>query len=122
MSTHPLNHGLRFLLELVTLFSFGYWGWSHHEDIFRFIWMIALPVIAAIIWGTFAVPNDPSRSGKAPIPTPGFLRLLLELAFFAFGLWCLFTAGQPTWGWILGILVIFHYAISYDRIIWLFKQ
>ena len=122
MSTHPLNHAFRFLLELITLFSFGYWGWTLHEGIFRFIWMIALPVIAAILWGTFAVPNDPSRSGKSPIPTPGFLRLLLELAFFALGVWCLISAGQPTWGWILGILVMLHYAISYDRIIWLLKQ
>ena len=122
MSTHPLNHAFRFLLELITLFSFGYWGWTQHEGIFRIIWMIALPVIAAILWGTFAVPNDPSRSGKAPIPTPGFLRLLLELVFFALGVWCLFNAGQPTWGWILGVSVILHYAISYDRIIWLLKQ
>ena len=122
MSTHPLNHTFRFLLELSTLCSFGYWGWTQHEGFFRFIWMIALPVTTAILWGTFAVPNDPSRSGKTLIPTAGFLRLLLELAFFALGVWCLFSAGQPTWGWILGVLVIFHYAISYDRIIWLLKQ
>lgn len=122
MSNHPINHTLRFLLELSALFSMGYWGWTQHGRTMRFVWMIALPVIAAILWGTFAVPNDPSRSGKAPIPTPGILRLILELAIFGLGVWCLFSAGQPTWGWILGILVVLHYATSYDRIIWLLKQ
>ena len=122
MSTHPINHTLRFLLELSALFSMGYWGWTQHEGIMRLVWMFALPAIAVILWGTLAVPDDPSRSGKAPIPTPGFLRLFLELAIFALGVWCFFLVGQPTWGWILGILVVMHYVTSYDRILWLLKQ
>ena len=120
--THPLNLALRFLLELASWFAMGYWGWSQHPGFSRFLWMIGLPLAAAIIWGTFAVPNDPSRSGKAPVPIPGILRLLLELAFFAGGVWCLFAAGQPTWGWLLGILTLLHYAIWYDRLAWLLKQ
>lgn len=122
MSTHPINHTLRFLLELAALISMGYWGWNQHEGMMRFVWMIALPVIAAILWGTFAVPDDPSRSGKAPIPTPGILRLILEFVIFSLGVWCLFSAEQPTLVWILGILIFLHYATSYDRIIWLLKQ
>ena len=122
MSSHPLNHTLRFLLELAALFSMGYWGWTQHDGMMRFIWAITLPIAAAIIWGTFAVPNDPSRSGKAPIPIPGILRLLLELTVFAAGVCCLFLAEQSTWGWILGTLVVLHYATSYDRILWLLKQ
>ncbi len=122
MGTHLINHTLRFSLELSALFSLGYWGWTQHEGIVRIVWMIALPVISAILWGTLAVPDDPSRSGKAPIPTPGILRLFLEFAIFSLGIWCLFSAGQPTWGWILGILVILHYVTSYDRIIWLLKR
>ena len=122
MSTHPINLTLRFALELGALFSMVYWGWTQHEGLMRFGWMIALPLVAAILWGIFAVPEDPSRSGKAPVPTPGVLRLLLEWVIFGLGVWCLYQAGQPTWGWILGILVAFHYATSYDRVIWLLKQ
>ena len=84
--------------------------------------MIGLPLFAAVLWGTFAVPDDPSRSGKSPVPVPGFLRLLLELAFFATGAWCCFAAGQSTWGWILGLSTLLHYILSYDRITWLLKQ
>lgn len=122
MGKHPLNLALRFVLELAAWFAMGYWGWTQHEGFSRFLWVIGLPLMTAILWGTFAVPDDPSRSGKAPIPVPGFIRLLLEFAFFTLGVLCCFGAGQPIWGWILGITVLLHYAISYDRIIWLLKQ
>lgn len=122
MGSHPLNLALRFILELTTWFAMGYWGWTQHTGFPRFLWMIGLPLLAAILWGTFAVPNDPSRSGKAPVPIPGFLRLLLELAFFTLGVWCCFAADQPTWGWILGITTLLHYVFAYDRIAWLLKQ
>ena len=122
MGNHPLNLIIRFMLELGTWFAMGYWGWMGHQGTSRFIWMVGLPLIAAILWGTFAVPDDPSRSGKAPVPIPGFFRLLLELAFFAAGVWCCFAAGRPAWGWILGVMVLMHYVVSYDRIAWLLKQ
>ena len=122
MSANPINLALRFILEILALISMGYWGWSQHSGISRFLWMIGLPLIAAILWGTFAVPNDPSRSGKAPVPVPGILRLLLEIAVFALGVWCLISAGLPIPGVILGVVVVLHYISSYDRVIWLLKN
>ena len=86
------------------------------------MWGIGLIVVAAVIWGTFAVPDDPSRSGKAPVPVPGTVRLIIELAFFAAGTWAFFSSNQPIWGFALAILTIIHYALSYDRIIWLLKR
>lgn len=119
MGSHPLNLALRFVLEIATLFAFGYWGWTQHEGILRYAWSIGTIVLAAAIWGTFAVPDDPSRSGKAPVPIPGLLRLVLELVFFAAGVWAFFAADQPLWGTILGVATLIHYAFSYDRIRWL---
>ena len=122
MGSHPVNLAFRLILELAAYFALGYWGWTQHEGIWRFVWGIGLIVAAAIIWGTFAVPDDPSRSGKAPVPVPGAVRLILELAFFAAGTWAFIAAGRPTWGLALGILTIIHYALSYDRILWLLKR
>ena len=119
MGSHPLNLALRFILEVAALFALGYWGWTQHEGIWRYIWAAGLVIAAAVTWGTFAVPDDPSRSGRAPVPVPGPLRLLLELAFFAAGAWAFFAAGQPVWGIILGAATLVHYALSYDRIRWL---
>ena len=122
MGSHPANLALRFLLEITALVAMGYWGWTQHDGAWRFILGIGLPLVAAVLWGTFAVPDDPSRSGQAPVPTPGLIRLLLELAIFAAGVALLFASGQKNLGVILAVLVVAHYALSYDRIQWLLAR
>ncbi len=122
MGSHPLNLAWRFLLELLALGSMGYWGWTQHDGVVRWLWMIGLPVVAAVLWGTFAVPNDPSRSGQAPIPTPGMIRLGLELLIFAAAVILLRVSQQPVVSNVLAVMVLIHYALSYDRIIWLLKN
>ena len=122
MGSHPLNLALRFLLELAALIAIGFWGWEQYDTWMRFILAIGLPLIAAAIWGIFNVPNDPSRSGNAPIPVPGIIRLLLEFAFFTFASWTLYSSGEIKLAWILVGIVAIHYVISFDRIAWLVKQ
>ena len=122
MGSHPVNLAIRFLLEVACLAALGYWGWRQGPGPLRWILAIGLPIIAAVLWGTFAVPNDPSRSGTAPVPVPGVVRLLLELAFFAVGTWVLYQTGRPQLGLIFGAIVVVHYLASYDRVVWLINQ
>jgi hypothetical protein len=122
MSSNPINLAVRFLLELSALLAIGFWGWRQGEGSFRFVLAIGLPLIAAVLWGTFAVPDDPSRSGKAPVPVPGIVRLVLELAFFAFATWALYNAGATQLSWLLGGVTLVHYILSYDRLWWLIRQ
>ena len=122
MGFHPLNLALRFLLEMSALGALGYWGWTQQEGPIRWLWAIGAPLVAAVLWGTFAVPNDPSRSGQAKIPTSGILRLLLELSLFTVATIALVASQRVTAGWILAAVTLFHYAISYDRILWLLKN
>ena len=122
MGSHPLNLALRFLLEVAALLAIGYWGFDQHSGGWRFIVGIGGPVIAAAIWAAFAVPKDPSRSGKAPVPIPGVLRLVLELSLFGFAVWALYDAGSPTLALIMACITIVHYVLSYDRVAWLVRQ
>ena len=122
MGFHPINLALRFLLELSALAAMGFWSYNQSDGWIRFILMLVVPIIAAAIWGIFAVPDDQSRSGAAPISVPGILRLALELAFFAFAVWTMYDLGYTRLGLILGITIVIHYIISYDRILWLMKQ
>jgi hypothetical protein len=122
MGSNPINLAVRFLLEIAGLMAIGYWGWHQGEGFLSIILAIGLPVIAAVLWGTFAVLEDPSRSGKAPVPIPGILRLVLETAFFGFATWALYEAGAPRLGLVYAIVVLLHYAVSYDRLLWLVKQ
>jgi len=122
MGSHPINLAIRFLLELTALTSMGIWGWKQSDGWIRYVLVLGIPIVAAAIWGTFAVPNDPSRSGAAPIAVPGILRLAIEIAFFTFASWTLYDLGFTRLSWILGLIVAIHYIISYDRIIWLITQ
>jgi len=119
MGSHPVNLAIRFILELTALGSLGFWGWRQSDGWFRFVLALGIPVILAAIWGIFAVPNDPSRSGAAPIVTPGIVRLAIELAFFTCATWALQDMGFTRLSLSFGIIVALHYIISYDRIIWL---
>ena len=121
MSKNPINLTVRFLLEIITLASIGAWAKAQFSGAISFIMMILIPLIAAIIWGTFNVKGDPSRSGKAPVPVRGLFRLLIELAIIGFGIWALFSI-NPTYGWIFGIVTLAHYLLSYDRIVWLLER
>jgi len=122
MGSHPVNLTVRFLLELSALLATGIWGWKQSDGWIRFILAIGIPVILAVIWGTFAVPGDPSRSGKAPVAVPGIMRLVIELAIFALAIWTLQDIGFLKLSWTLGFIVAIHYIISFDRIMWLIKN
>jgi hypothetical protein len=122
MGSHPINLTLRFLLELSALLAMGVWGWRSSAGWLRFVLAVGIPIIAAVVWGTFAVPDDPSRSGSAPIAVSGFLRLTIEAAFFGFAVWALYEVGFTRLSWGVGIIVVIHYLISYDRILWLIRQ
>ena len=122
MGSNPINLAVRFLLEIVGLVALGWWGWNQADGILQFVLALGIPFLAAVLWGTFAVPDDPSRSAEARVPVPGIVRLLLELAFFSAATWSLFAMDVTTLGWIYGIAVIILYLISYDRIAWLVRQ
>ena len=122
MAYHPINLALRFLLELAALGAVGFYGWKLTGGPLRFVAAIGLPLIVAVVWGAFAVPDDPSRSGGAPVPIPGALRLGLELAVFGFATWALYSTRAVSWSLVLGGLVLLHYALSYDRIAWLLES
>jgi hypothetical protein len=122
MGSHPFNLAIRFILEVVVLLSMGYWGWKYGNGWMRYVLAIGIPVILAVIWATFNVPGDPSRSGEAPVVTPGSIRLVLELAFFAGAAWALRDLGYIKLSLAFSVVVILHYLASWDRIAWLLSQ
>ncbi len=119
MGKNPINLALRFFLELFGLFALGYWGWTQHAGWLRFLWAVGLPLVAAILWSIFRVPDDP---GKAPVAVPGVIRLVLEALYFGGSVLALFAARQTLWAWVYGIIVMVHYVLSYDRIVWMLKR
>ena len=92
------------------------------DNALKYAIALLFPLIIAVIWGLFAVPNDPSRSGRAPVPIPGIIRLFLEIGIFGLACWILLDLGYIKLAYALLISVFIHYIISYDRIKWLINH
>ncbi len=118
-----LNHALRFLLELAALASYLAWGWHLVEPaLLRGLAALSLPLAVALAWGLFNVPGDPSRSGRAPVPVSGAMRLALELLVFAGAALCLQGLDMPDRSRLFLFLVLLHYALSGGRLRWLLRR
>lgn len=119
---HPVNLAFRFVLELAALAAMvaGSWALTESWDVtaIRVLVSTLLPVVAALAWGTFNVPGDRSRSGDAPVPVPGLIRLIVEFDVFAVAVFLLWFA-WPGGAVGLGVCVVVHYLLSIDRIAWL---
>ena len=110
------------MLEMSGLVTLGVWGWARGDGVLKYVLALVVPLIAAAIWGIFAVPDDPSRSGDAPVIVPGLVRLVLELAFFTSVVWALFAMRSSMLGCLFGVIVVLHYMVSYERVSWLLRQ
>ena len=119
---NPLNLALRFVLELIALGALGWWGWTLSESWWRWLAAMGMVAAAAFVWGTFAVPEDPSRGGQGLVQVPGVVRLAIELLVFAGGAYALRAVGRPGLAIAFGALVLAHYAWSHERLAWLLKQ
>jgi len=115
----PWNLGLRFGLELAALAGFGTAAWRLTDDVWRWVAVIGVPLAAAVTWGVFNVPGDPSRSGEAPVAVPGAVRLAIELTMLGGGAAAFILNGPRPVGVTLAVIVVFHYALSIDRVEWL---
>lgn len=122
MSLNPVLLGLRFLLELVALVSAGVLGWRITDGPGRWLLVVLLPVIAATLWGVFAVPEDPSRSGDAPVAVPGTVRLLIEFAVLFGGAAALWIAGLPRLALVSAVVLLVYHVLAYDRMLWLLRR
>lgn len=122
MAYHPINMTVRFILELSSICIYAIWGFHQTETWIHYLLAALLPIAAAVIWGVFAVPNDPSRSGKTVIHTPGYVRLLIEISVFVTALWCLWDLHYMKLFYSMLILLTVHHIASIERINWLIKQ
>lgn len=122
MHKHPLNLAIRFLLEMTALVSSGVWAYGLDDSFMGIVYAVLTVLLLMILWGVFNVPNDPSRSGKAPMVVKGWLRLLIEFAIFSFGIWTMNQVCEALYSCIFGGLIVLHCLVSYERIIWLLKR
>lgn len=97
-----LNLGLRFLIEILALVIFGYWGFHVSQGtIMKYLLGVGTPVLVAAIWGMFGSP-------KAPYGLTGFPYLLLEVFIFGLPAVALLVIGKHTWAVLYGIVTVIN--------------
>lgn len=118
---HPVNLAFRFFLEIAALTAIAVGGYALGSGAFAWISAVALPLIAAVVWGTFNVPGDKSRSGEASVAVSGSVRLIIELGVFVTAV-MLVSSLSLFASLALGIAVVVHYLLSIDRVRWLLSN
>ena len=116
---------LRFALEIASLVALGAGARRRvapRSSPLGWLLAFAVPLVAAAAWGTFAVKDDPSRSGKAPVAVPGWLRLAIELVVFAGGGVALGLVHAWPWLLIFAVALVVHHAGTTARLAWLLRQ
>jgi hypothetical protein len=113
---------IRFALEVGALVAIGRWVGVHFDGAYAYLAGFGAAAFVALLWVTFAVPGDPSRSGRAPVPIPGVARLALELAVFLSGAAAL--AAMRAWPWFAPFLaaLVVHHLGTLPRLRWLVRQ
>jgi Protein of unknown function (DUF2568) len=82
------NLALAFLLEIVALIAFAFWGWTVGSNTAtRLLLVIALPLAAAAVWGLFLSP-------KPDIQLPYAVVALAQFLFFALAVGALWASGH----------------------------
>lgn len=117
-----MNLLLRFYLELAALAGIGLAAFQAGEGMIGYAYSIAAVLLAAATWGVFNVPDDPSRSGKAPVRVSGPVRLAIELTILLGGSLSFHLAGHTWIALAHAALIALHYALSAERLRWLLKQ
>jgi hypothetical protein len=110
-------------LELTALGLFGLWGFTCSTDpVRRYLWLLAVPLLAATIWATFTAADDPSRGKNGPVPVSGCVRLAIEAVFFGSATAACYALSSVAWAMVFSMLVCLHYAWAYPRARWLLAQ
>lgn len=85
-----INLALAFLLELVMLAAFIYWGFqTGTETIVKIILGVGAALVAVVIWGRFMAPRSPRR-------LKGTAYIILKFVLFGIAALALVAVGQTT--------------------------
>lgn len=108
-----------FLLELAMWMSFGWIGWIAGNGLARWLLATIFAAGAILLWALFRTPGMPPAGKPGVIPTPGPVRLVLEVGLFllaGYGLWVTGNRWAAETLWTFAALT---YALSFSRVRWL---
>ena len=101
------NLALAFLLELVAIASFAYWGFNASDStVLKIVLGVGTPIVAIVLWGVFAAPRSERR-------LQGSAYLVFKVIFFALAILALIAAGSVTLGLIFALVFVANTILAY---------
>ncbi|HEY1488482.1 MAG TPA: YrdB family protein [Micromonosporaceae bacterium] len=100
------NLGLAFLLELLALAALCLWGFHiGSSTAVHIVLGIALPLVAAILWGLFAAGGGPR------FVTPTWFKIFIKVLVYGAATVGLFVTGHPVLAIVYALLVVVNTAL-----------
>lgn len=122
IALNPINLAVRFVLEIGALIALGAWGATLADGFLSLVMALIVVTVAALLWGFVGVPGDRGPNDNPRVRVPGVLRLMIEGLIFGGAVLALIAVDRPTWAMIFAVVTVIHYAISYERILWLVRR
>lgn len=102
-----LNLAAAFLLEVVLLVAFCYWGFhASHSSTLQWLLGIGAPVGAIILWSVLAAPKSDHRLSRSPLA-------VFRVAIFTLAAACLFSVHEKTVAIIFEIISVLNIVLLY---------
>jgi Protein of unknown function (DUF2568) len=102
-----INQITAFLLEIFMFISLGYLGFIKGKTLlWKYVFLIGLPLIAITLWGFFAAPNSTYRLGHTQ-------RIFFESALFVLTAIFFYKSGYTTLALFFGVIVVLSEAIAF---------
>ena len=118
---HPVNLAVRFMLEVAAAVGIFRLGLQFADGVVAGLLAVGMVAVGVAAWGLCNVPGDASRSGSAPVPVRGPVRLAIEVTVFAIGAAGWFAAGPRWFAWAYLVITLVHHLASVDRMAWLIR-
>lgn len=103
------NHGVRFMLEIISLLAIGYFFVQSQNGIFfNYVAGIGIVLLIIVIWSNFGSPSAPYR-------LQGLSRLALEMVIYSVAFTAITFTINMKWALIYGVFVIINTSLLYIR-------
>ena len=100
-----LNDALRFVVELFTFFTFGFWGFVAWPFPWNVAFGIGAPLFAIVVWALF-------RSPRAVFRIDAFGKALVEIVIMGSAALAWLMLGQPVIALVFGLVAVISGVIA----------
>lgn len=109
---------LQFVMELASLLGIGLLGWHlGNKGVLGAILAIAFILITGGVWGRFRTPGFVPTGREPAQPVSGPVRIALELAVYAVGIFGIWWSGREETAYIVIAVMVLTLAVSYKRLL-----